>query len=80
MRGRATGRRKRISVPRPGALSASTTPSDQRLARIEAAVEAVAIEVERISEAQRFTTRLLTERTANAAPAASHREETQHVR
>ena len=55
------------------------TPSDQRLARIEAAIETVAIEVERISEAQRFTTRLLTERTAIAAPAA-HREESQHVR
>jgi hypothetical protein len=35
--------------------------SDERLARIESAVEAIAIEVERISEGQRFTTRLLTE-------------------
>lgn len=32
-----------------------------RLDRIERAVEAVAIEVERISEGQRFTTRLLSE-------------------
>jgi hypothetical protein len=32
-----------------------------RLERIEQAVEAVAIEVERISEGQRFTTRLLSE-------------------
>lgn len=35
--------------------------SDERMARLESAVEAIAIEVERISEGQRFTTRLLTE-------------------
>jgi hypothetical protein len=35
----------------------------ERLARIEAAVESIAIEVERISEGQRFTTKLLSERT-----------------
>ena len=33
-----------------------------RLERIEHAVDAIAIEIERISEAQRFTTRLLNER------------------
>jgi len=32
-----------------------------RLARMEQAIEAVAIEVERISEGQRFTTKLLSE-------------------
>ncbi|MEO6526481.1 MAG: hypothetical protein ABIP93_07645 [Gemmatimonadaceae bacterium] len=37
---------------------------DDRLARLEQAVEAIAIEVERISEGQRFTTKLLTERAA----------------
>jgi hypothetical protein len=35
---------------------------DDRLARLEQAVESIAIEVERISEGQRFTTKLLTER------------------
>ena len=34
---------------------------DERLARLESAVESIAIEVERISEGQRFTTRLLTD-------------------
>jgi len=34
----------------------------QRLSRMEAAIETVAVEVERISEGQRFTTRLLSER------------------
>lgn len=37
--------------------------TDDRLERIEQAVDAIAIEVERISEAQRFTTKLLSERT-----------------
>ncbi|MDQ4080700.1 MAG: hypothetical protein M3125_08065 [Gemmatimonadota bacterium] len=36
-----------------------------RLERIEQAVDAIAIEVERISEGQRFTTKLLTERAAS---------------
>jgi hypothetical protein len=40
----------------------------ERLARIEAAVESIAIEVERISEAQRFTTKLLSERPAATLP------------
>ncbi|MEO6447531.1 MAG: hypothetical protein ABIZ91_06970 [Gemmatimonadaceae bacterium] len=33
-----------------------------RLDRLEQAIEAIAVEVERISEGQRFTTRLLSER------------------
>jgi hypothetical protein len=37
-----------------------------RLERIEQAVDAIAIEVERISEGQRFTTKLLTERASDA--------------
>jgi hypothetical protein len=40
----------------------STSPlAEARLARIEQAVEAIALEVERISEGQRFTTKLLSE-------------------
>lgn len=38
--------------------------SDERLARIEAAVEAMSIEIERISEGQRFTTKLLSDQTS----------------
>jgi hypothetical protein len=49
------GRDKRNAALSPAVIS------DERLARVEAAVEAIAIEVERISEGQRFTTRLLTE-------------------
>jgi hypothetical protein len=42
--------------------------SDDRMARLEAAVEAIAIEVERISEGQRFTTKLLSDSSRVTAP------------
>lgn len=46
--------------------SAKVSPEvTSRLERIEQAVDAIAIEVERISEGQRFTTKLLTERAAS---------------
>ena len=38
-----------------------------RLERIEHAIDAMAVEVERIAEGQRFTTKLLSERSTNAA-------------
>lgn len=40
--------------------------SSERLQRIEQAIDAMAIEIERISEGQRFTTRLLAERVGSA--------------
>ena len=36
--------------------------SDERLARVENAVESIAVEIERISEGQRYVTKLLNER------------------
>ena len=36
--------------------------ADERLARVEQAVEAIAIEIERVSEGQRFVTKLLSEK------------------
>lgn len=50
-----TNRRVQEAPPRPDI-------SDERLQRLETAVDAIAIEIERISEAQRFTTKLLAER------------------
>ncbi|MBM3908655.1 MAG: hypothetical protein FJ363_11360 [Gemmatimonadetes bacterium] len=41
---------------------------EQRMERMERAIDSIAIEVERISEAQRFTTKLLAER-ASTSPA-----------
>ena len=50
-------------------------PADvqERLERMEQAIDSIAIEVERISEGQRFTTRLLSEaRSADALPRGGH--------
>ncbi len=57
---REEGRLERESVP---------PLTEARLARIEQAVDAIAVEVERISEGQRFTTRLLSEQ-SQAPPRA----------
>ena len=43
-------------LPRPA-------PQDDRLEHLQQSVDAIAIEVERIAEAQRFSARLLAERT-----------------
>lgn len=53
---RAWAARKK-EEPHPKALA-----TDARLERMEQAIEAMAIEIERISEGQRFVTRLLAER------------------
>jgi hypothetical protein len=42
-----------------------TTAQSERFDRIEAAIEAMAVEVERVTEGQRFQTKLLTERAAS---------------
>jgi hypothetical protein len=46
--------------------SLGSGPIDQRLERIEQAVEAIAIEMERVSEGQRFTTKLLADRASQS--------------
>lgn len=43
-------------------IQSSESDTRARLERIEQAVEAIAVEIERISETQRFTTKLLAER------------------
>ena len=54
---------------RTGVADAPLAAMEARLARIEHVVEATAVEVERIAEAQRFTARLLAEqRPAEALP------------
>ncbi|HJU72662.1 MAG TPA: hypothetical protein VJ717_02875 [Gemmatimonadaceae bacterium] len=52
----------------------STGNLDQRLDRIEQAVDAIAVEVERLSEGQRFATRLLSESAARKEPLAIGRD------
>lgn len=51
---------------RQTALAPVDPAQAERLARIEHAVEAIAIEVERISEGQRYVTKLLAERAGEA--------------
>ena len=55
-------------MDRQGSATPAPFPSDvsDRIERIEHAVEAIAIEVERVSEGQRFTTKLLSEMRAPA--------------
>jgi hypothetical protein len=53
--------------------SVSERVDDDRLARLERAVDAIALEVERISEGQRFTTKLLSEQARQARQAVPQR-------
>ena len=58
----------RLRATRNLGRGASVTPAiEQRLERMEQAIESVAVEVERISEAQRFTAKLLSDRAESAA-------------
>jgi hypothetical protein len=61
-----TRRRKAIAPPAEGLGRV-----EARLAEMQHSLDAVAIEVERISEGQRFATKLLTERGAAAIPDAN---------
>lgn len=54
---------------RDAPASPSLVKIEERLGRLEAGVDAIAVEVERISEGQRFTTKLLAERSGVAASA-----------
>ncbi len=58
-------RAKARSLDRGAAQLKVPLELSQRLERIEQAIDSIAVEVERISEGQRFTTKLLSER-ANA--------------
>ncbi|HUF26340.1 MAG TPA: hypothetical protein VMM18_05090 [Gemmatimonadaceae bacterium] len=52
------------SRPRRAPGRGASTDSDERLMRMENAIDAIAIEVERIAEAQRFTAKLMSDRLA----------------
>lgn len=55
----------------------SAGPTDHRLERIEQAIDAMAVEVERIAEGQRFVTKLLADRGQERVgiPASQSRQE-----
>ncbi len=56
--------------------SVTSSESDARLARLETAVDTIAIEMERVSEGQRFVTRLLSDARTAADPLAIPTRET----
>ena len=58
--------RKFAAASSPELISRLTELSD-RVQRMDTAIDAIAVEIERISEGQRFTTRLLAERPAGSA-------------
>jgi hypothetical protein len=66
----AIGYARRISrrAPAPAPFPSDVTA---RLERIEQAVDTIAIEIERVSEGQRFVTKIMAERPASAAAASS---------
>ena len=67
----ARGLARRLERGAPPSMSSDVVT---RLERMEQAIEAIAVEVERISEGQRFTTKLLSERGGEAGvPAAPSR-------
>ncbi len=65
--GKRVDRKTQIAVAQAAASNSNVEP---RLDRIEQAVEAIAIEIERVSEGQRFTNKLMSEMRALPAPAA----------
>jgi len=58
----AIGVAARLLLMRAKRLSERPPLEDNRLRQLQEAVDAIAVEVERISEAQRFTTKLLADR------------------
>lgn len=52
---------------RPSAPAALPADTSARLERIEQAIDAISVEVERIAEGQRFVTRLMSDRSAEHA-------------
>jgi hypothetical protein len=62
---RAVARRIEGGGRQPAAIPAETTV---RIERMERAIESVAIEIERISESQRFLTKVMTDRERAALP------------
>jgi hypothetical protein len=58
----AIGVTARILLMRARRLAERPQGDDDRLRHLEQAVDAIAIEIERISEAQRFQTKLLSDR------------------
>jgi hypothetical protein len=60
----------KMLLPRRGPSKDALRADDHRLEQLQQSVDAIAIEVERIAEAQRFSAKLLSERVDNPAKRA----------
>jgi hypothetical protein len=58
--------RHRERLARLNAAQGNPALLDSRLSRMEVAIESMAVEIERVSEGQRFVTKLLSERAPSA--------------
>ncbi len=63
----AWARRILRTAPKPAPVPSDVT---MRLERIEQAIDTIAIEIERVSEGQRFVTRIMADRQSSSAPSA----------
>ena len=71
--------RRYLELKHERTLSTTSDLMQQRLDRIEVSIDAVAVEVERISESNRFVTKLLAERSGHTpAPGSQGRVITPH--
>ncbi|HET7553318.1 MAG TPA: hypothetical protein VFK04_18640 [Gemmatimonadaceae bacterium] len=68
-------RHKERMAKRDGVSQPAAEAIEARLERLENAVESIAVEMERVGEGQRFTTKLLVERGAVGAPVAARPQE-----
>jgi hypothetical protein len=57
---------RRLDRPETTAPGPALVKIEERLGRLEAGIDAIAVEVERISEGQRYTTKLLAEKASEA--------------
>lgn len=62
-----------LQRPRRSALP-SAPRDDDRIAQLQQSVDAIAVEIERIAEAQRFSTRLLAERAGEPVAVRDERD------
>lgn len=70
--------RRVLELKHERSLAASTAELRERLDRIESVVEATALEVERVSEANRFVAKLLADRSSVPLPTRPERVITPH--
>ena len=70
--------RRVVELKHERSLAVSTSELRERLERIESAVEATALEVERVSEANRFVAKLLADRSSVPLPSRPERIITPH--